>query len=194
MYREWWGVTQSNLIDSNQLTYFKDLKACYVQHSYEELTRDGRVQGFIDSAHQPFKHAVICGFGQSTNSIGHLLWHKSPNTLTARWNYTAAKPIHHYSDQTDLFNCLSFDNILIAHFHSGVKQSLYEVSWTDPHEIGGFVCTWVTKLQHLEPSTKTLNRIQWHCLRQNPSYFQCRPPRLAPLSAALWTSCYQSAW
>ncbi len=82
---------ESNLIDCNQRTYFKDLKACYVQHSYEELTRDGRVQGFIDSAHQPFKHAVICGFGQSTNSIGHLLWHKSPNTLTARWNYTAVE-------------------------------------------------------------------------------------------------------
>ncbi len=141
---------ESNLIECNQRTYFKNLKACYVQDSYEELTRDGRVQGFIDSAHQPFKHAVICGFAQSTDSIGHLLWHKSPNTITARWNYTAVKPIHPYSDQTDLFNGLSSDNVLIAHFHSGVKQSLYEVSWTDPHEIGGFVRTWVTKLHRLE--------------------------------------------
>lgn len=97
-----------------------------------------------------------------------------------------------FTDQTDLFNCLSFDNVLIAHFHSRVKQSFYEVSWTDPHEIGGFVCTWVTKSQRLAKPRCWLSR--WPCLWQNPSYFQCHLPLLAPLSAALWTSCCQSAW
>ncbi len=53
-------------------TYFKDLKPSDVQDSYEVLARQGGVQGPVDPSNEPFEHAVIRGFGQSTNGVGNL--------------------------------------------------------------------------------------------------------------------------
>lgn len=53
-------------------TYFKDLKPSDVQDSYEVLAWQGSIQGPVDTSHEPFEHAVICGFGQSADSIVNL--------------------------------------------------------------------------------------------------------------------------
>lgn len=62
-------------------TYFKDFKPSDVQDPYEVLASQGGVQGPVDPSHEPFEHAVICGFGQSTNGVSNLP-HPRTNTHT----------------------------------------------------------------------------------------------------------------
>jgi len=54
------------------MTYFKDLKPPDVQDPYEVLASHGGVQGAVDPSHDPFEHAVVRGFGQSTDGVVHL--------------------------------------------------------------------------------------------------------------------------
>lgn len=53
-------------------THLKDLKACDVQDSYEVLARQRGVQGPVDPTNEPFEHAVVRGFGQSTDRVVNL--------------------------------------------------------------------------------------------------------------------------
>lgn len=77
--------------------HIKDLKASNIQNTDEVLTRLFGLQRVVDPDHHPVEHFLIDGLGQSPNGV------------------------------VDLLDALSFGDVLVAHLHPGMAQTLEEV-------------------------------------------------------------------
>lgn len=62
-----------NALNLHHVSHLKDLKASYVQHSYEVLPLHLGVQGLVNPSHHPLEHTVVDGFGQSPDGVHTLV-------------------------------------------------------------------------------------------------------------------------
>lgn len=93
--------------------------------------------------------------------------------------------------KSHLFDILSLHHILMPHLHARVEEAFDEVSWTDSHQVRGFVSTWRPSSENV---IYNLVVVSTRSIPVSGSHFQCHLPPPAPPAAFAWTSCCQSAW